>query len=109
MTPTTYTHIYIYCWFLKVKNQEPEFCRIIPRIIPALSRRFFQLSGSLGIRGPGIRAWRFPGLGRKRHPEKIQKLPMVLDGKHMKNIWKIHEDPKKLRFIAGVLSIYWNS
>ena len=29
--------------------------------MPPFSRRFFQLSGSLGIRGPGIRAWRFPG------------------------------------------------
>ena len=104
MTPTTYT-LYILLVF-KSKKSRARILSDHPSDHPCPFAPFFQLSGSLGIRGPGIRAWRFPGLGRKRHPEKIQKLPMVLDGKHMKNIWKIHEDPKKLRFIAGFLSIY---
>ena len=101
MTPTTYT-LYILLVF-KSKNQEPEFCRIIPRIIPALSRRFFSSVGASVFEAPESVPGAFQGLGAKGTPKRSRNFPWFWMG----NIWKIYGRSMKIRKNWDLLQVFF--
>jgi hypothetical protein len=88
-------HIYIYIYILlvfKSKNQEPEFFGSSLGSSLPFRAVFFSWVGASVFEAPESVPGAFQGLGS---PKRSRNFPWFsLDGKHMKNIWKIHEDPK---------------